>query len=51
LVVGATRQRIQHLSRVLEITAPQQRVALACESIRIVGGHAIVGGNHLRRAH
>ena len=41
--VGAARQRRQHLPRVLEVAAPQQRRALAREAVRVVGRHAVVG--------
>ena len=45
--VGATRQRKQHLARVLEITPPQQRGALAREAIRIVGRDVVIGDDHV----
>ena len=47
--VGATRQRNQHLARVLEVAPPQQRGALAREAVRVVGRHAVVGDDHALR--
>jgi hypothetical protein len=45
----ATRQRNQHLPRILEIAPPQQRSTLACEAVRSIGGHGVIGNDHARR--
>src|SRR5579862_1016990 len=47
LAVGATRQRQQHLARVLEIAPPQERGALAREAIRIVSRDVVIGDDHV----
>ena len=48
LAVGAPRHRLQQLAGVLEIAAPQQRGARARQTKRRIGGHAVVGDDHLR---
>src|SRR5450432_2731622 len=44
--VGATRQRNQHLSRVLEVAPPQQSGALAGDAIGSIGRHLVIGDDH-----
>jgi hypothetical protein len=46
--VGTTRQRNEHLPRVLEIAPPQQRSTLTCKAIRGICGHGVIGNDHAR---
>jgi len=50
LAVEAPRHGLQQLAGVLEIAAPQQGRAFACQAVSRVGGDAIIGNDHpLRR--
>src|SRR4029079_6405272 len=45
LTVGAISHRTQHLARLLDVTAPQQRGPLACEAIGLVRSHLSIGND------
>ena len=47
--VRATRQRTQHLARILKVAAPQQRRALARKSIGLIGRGFVIGDDHASR--
>ena len=36
------RQGAQHLARVLKVAAPQERRALARQSVRLIGGRVVI---------
>jgi hypothetical protein len=42
LAIGAARHRLQQLARILEIAAPQHRIALARQTMRRIGRDAVV---------
>jgi hypothetical protein len=42
-------ERDEHLTRVLEVAAPQQRLALAGESIRLIRAESVVDDTHTLR--
>jgi len=50
LALGAARERVQQLARILKIAAPQHRGAFARQAVRGIGSDAVVGDkNALRR--
>src|SRR5476649_2375108 len=48
-MVGAPRQRLQQLARILEVAAPQHGRAFASQAIRLVSRRAVVGDDDALR--